>query len=50
MDQYRPLYQVGAPPSKDKYSEIDRRPLRQELIGTFHAARKAGLSRFDERR
>ncbi len=50
MDQYRPLYQVGAPPSKDRYSEIDRRPRQRELIGAFHAAREAGLSRFDERR
>ncbi len=47
MDQYRPLHQVGA--SGGKYSAIDRRPSRAELMAAVAAARQSGLRRLDER-
>jgi putative pyruvate formate lyase activating enzyme len=52
MGQYRPEYEVGQI-ARDgvaaKYTEIDRRPARDELDRAFAAARRAGLWRFDER-
>ena len=49
MGQYRPGYLVGTagPDGKPRYPEIDRRPLASELDRAFHAARRAGLWRFD---
>jgi putative pyruvate formate lyase activating enzyme len=52
MGQYRPEYEVGqASPRGDiKYSEINRRPARDEMNCARRVAREAGLWRFDERR
>jgi putative pyruvate formate lyase activating enzyme len=52
MGQYRPEYEVGqASPRGDiKYSEINRRPTRDEMNCARRVAREAGLWRFDERR
>jgi putative pyruvate formate lyase activating enzyme len=51
MSQYRPQYQVGAiaRDGQKKYAEIDRRPSSGEIEMAYHAARRAGLWRFDER-
>jgi putative pyruvate formate lyase activating enzyme len=52
MGQYRPQYEVGQI-ARDgvaaKYTDIDRRPARDELESAFAAARRAGLWRFDAR-
>jgi putative pyruvate formate lyase activating enzyme len=47
MGQYRPQYKVADRP--DRYDDIDRPPLPDELQAAFAAARHAGLSRLDER-
>jgi putative pyruvate formate lyase activating enzyme len=51
MGQYRPEYEVGAISSNSdkKYSEIDRCLEQNEMARAHHAARDAGLWRFDER-
>jgi putative pyruvate formate lyase activating enzyme len=51
MGQYRPEYEVGkvARNGGAKYSEINRRPGRDQFPDTYDAARRAGLWRFDER-
>ena len=49
MAQYRPAYQVGTADSKGKYTAIDRRPDRREIVAAYAAAREAGLWRFDQR-
>lgn len=46
MDQYYPTAKV----SGEKYPEINRRIVPEELEGAFRVAREAGLHRFDERR
>ncbi len=45
MGQYRPEYKVDG----DRYEDINRRPLAQELNSASAAARRAGLWRLDER-
>jgi len=52
MGQYRPEFEVGrtATGGETKFSEIDRRPTLDELVGARDAAVRAGLWRFDERR
>lgn len=52
MGQYHPAYEVGRPSANGdgKHSEINRRPDSRELRSARHAARDAGLWRFDERR
>jgi putative pyruvate formate lyase activating enzyme len=50
--QYRPEYEVGQIAGDGlpmKYTEIERRPAREELEQAYAAARRAGLWRFDER-
>jgi putative pyruvate formate lyase activating enzyme len=47
MGQYRPEHRV---PGQERYTDIDRRPRRDEIGAAFAAAREAGLWRFDERR
>jgi putative pyruvate formate lyase activating enzyme len=52
MGQYRPEFQVQENRVKGrpgKYTDIKRRPNRQELAAAYDAARAAGLWRFDER-
>ncbi len=49
MDQYRPVFQVGAPESKGKYDDVDRRPTGAELTEARALARQAGLHRIDAR-
>lgn len=44
MAQYRPAYKAR------EYPEIDRRPTAEELQNAVDLARKAGLTRLDERR
>ncbi len=44
MDQYYPAYQV----SEKRYSEINRRLRRDEIIEAIQYARKVGLHRLDE--
>lgn len=46
MGQYRPEHRV---PQKERYEDIDRRPLSAEMEAAFVAAREAGLWRFDTR-
>jgi putative pyruvate formate lyase activating enzyme len=52
MGQYRPEHEVGAVgrDSKKKYADIERRPTTAEMEAAYRAARRAGLTRFDERR
>jgi putative pyruvate formate lyase activating enzyme len=53
MGQYRPEHEVGAVAKSDgkrKYDDIDRRPTAGEMDAAYRAARRAGLTRFDERR
>lgn len=49
MSQYRPEYQVGqrTGDAGGKYAEINRRPTVEEMSEARHAARSAGLWRFD---
>jgi len=44
MDQYRPCYKT------DQFPEISRRPTQQEIAEAVSLARRAGLTRLDERR
>ena len=46
MAQYRPEHRV---PGRERYADIDRRPLSGEIEAAYAAARAAGLWRFDER-
>ena len=46
MGQYRPDHRV---PGTERYRDIDRRPLPEEMAAAYEAARAAGLRRFDER-
>ena len=52
MGQYRPEHQVStvARDGSKKYSDIDRKPTANEMNAAYRAARRAGLTRFDERR
>lgn len=46
MGQYRPDHRV---PGSERYDDIDRRPMGNEVAEAVVAARRAGLWRFDER-
>jgi len=46
MAQYRPDHRV---PGADRFRDIDRRPLPEEMSAAYEAARAAGLWRFAER-
>jgi putative pyruvate formate lyase activating enzyme len=46
MGQYRPEHRV---PGAERYADIDRRPVREEMAAALKTAREAGLWRFDER-
>jgi putative pyruvate formate lyase activating enzyme len=46
MGQYRPDHRV---PGADRFRDIDRRPLPEEMSAAYEAARGAGLWRFAER-
>jgi len=49
MGQYRPENRVGeiTADGRVRYREINRRPSRDEMARAYHAARDAGLWRFD---
>jgi putative pyruvate formate lyase activating enzyme len=51
MGQYRPAYLVGATDSDGGkcFSEIGRRPTREEMTRAYRAAEEAGLRRLDDR-
>jgi len=46
MAQYRPDHRV---PGGERFADLNRRPLPEELAAAYRAARAAGLWRFDER-
>jgi putative pyruvate formate lyase activating enzyme len=52
MGQYRPEHEVGttAKDGSKKYNDIDRKSTVSEMNTAYRAARRAGLTRFDERR
>jgi putative pyruvate formate lyase activating enzyme len=52
MAQYRPEHEVGtaARDGGKKYNDINRKSTASEMNAAYRAARRAGLTRFDERR
>lgn len=52
MGQYRPEHEVSAlaADGRRKYNDIDRKPTTGEIEAAYRVARRAGLTRFDERR